>query len=415
MEGCETMKKPTWPGRLALAVLAVLCVAASTRAQEIPPRYKQWAIDPNYETLLNERFKANKQLGRLKDMVKQMMANPDMLPFDPDKLKDVKLEDGNLKNLVEEWVANDPNVQKSLRDWFKQNPADGKQPDMEKLQGELKTIVDDAVRKGIQRPELSPAPPGSGPLEPIAPKEDALAKIAERALKQTEKTKLGEWLRDSPAWKRAFEDLRGTIGDPNAPHWKLEGWQARLLDPEGAPWQLGEKTLAHLRNLPKPDLERFNWTLSAPGVGENHTPILGAPHLPTGPSLSTGVTWILFVLLCLLVGWRLLSWGKRKAPAAEARPDLGPWPVRPEVVATRADLVRAFDYLALWTLGLAVASWNHHAIARRWREKSPGCAETAQALALLYEQARYTAGADALTDAERALARRSLLQIAEAL
>jgi hypothetical protein len=124
---------------------------------------------------------------------------------------------------------------------------------------------------------------------------------------------------------------------------------------------------------------------------------------------------MLSFLVCLLLGWRLLRWGKRSAPTTDARPDLGPWPIRPEAVATRADLVRAFDYLALWTLGLAVASWNHHAVARRWREKSPGCAQTAQALALLYEQARYTAGADALSESERALARRSLLQIAEAL
>jgi hypothetical protein len=150
-------------------------------------------------------------------------------------------------------------------------------------------------------------------------------------------------------------------------------------------------------------------------VGEIPTPNLGAPGVPTGPSLSKSTTWMLFILLCLLVGWRLLRWGKRKAPADEARPDLGPWPVRPEAVATRADLVRAFDYLALWTLGLAVASWNHHAVVHRWCEKSPACAETAQALALLYEQARYTAGTKTLTDAEHALARRSLLQIAEAL
>jgi hypothetical protein len=408
------MMNPIWPGRLALAVLAFLCAALAACAQGEPHRYKQFDIDPKYQDLLKNRFEVNKQIGPLKDLVKQLMANPDKFPFDPDKLKDVKLEDDNLKKMVEEWVRNDPNVQKSLRDWLKQTPAGGKQPDMKKLQSELETIVDDAQKKGIQPPETS-APAGTRPLGPVVPKEDPLAKLAERALKQTEKSKLGEWLRDSPAWKRAFEDLRGTIGDPNAPRWKLEGWQANLLDPDGGAWQLGAKTLEHLRNVPKPDLERFNWDLSAPGVGDIPTPNLGAPGVPAGPSLSKSTTWILFILLCLLVGWRLLRWGKRKAPTAQARPDLGPWPIRPEAVATRADLVRAFDYLALWTLGLAVASWNHHAVVRCWCEKSPACAEAAQALALLYEQARYTAGADALTTTERAQACRSLLRIAEAL
>ncbi len=402
-----------WPGRLTLAVLAILSVALAAGAQEEPRRYKQWPIDPKYQDLLKKRFEADKKLGPLKDLVKQLLANPDKFPFDPDKLKGVKLEDGELKKMVEEWVRNDPNVQKSLRDWLEQNSAGGKQPDMKKLRSDLKTIVEDAQKEGMQPPETA-APSGPVPLEPIAPKEDPLAKIAEQALKQTEKTKLGEWLRDSPAWKRAFEDLRGSIGDPNAPRWQLEDWQAGLLDPEGDGWQLGARTLEHLRNVPRPDLERFGWELSTPDVDTSDipTPDLGAPGVP---SLSQGTTWILFILLCLLVGWRLLRWNKRKTPGAQARPDLGPWPIRPEAVATRADLVRAFDYLALWTLGLAVASWNHHAVARRWREQAPGCAATAQALALLYEQARYTAGADALTETERVLARRSLLQIAEVL
>jgi hypothetical protein len=88
--------------------------------------------------------------------------------------------------------------------------------------------------------------------------------------------------------------------------------------------------------------------------------------------------------------------------------------VRPEAVASRADLIRAFDYLALITLGLGVTSWNHHAVAQAWSTQSPAVAATAHALARLYEQARYTGGAEALTESERALACRSLLHIAEA-
>jgi hypothetical protein len=402
-----TMTVHLRPTRISLAVVALMCVALSAGAQETPPRYVPFDIDPNYQKLLEARFKANQQLGPLKDLVRQIMANPGKFPVDPAKFKDMNLDDEKTKKLVQDWVARDPDAQKTLRDWLDKNPADGKQPDMKKLQGELKTIVTDAAAKKTDS--------SKNPIVPAAPKDDPLAKLAERALKQTERSKLGEWLRDSPAWKQAFEDLRGSINDPKAPRWKLEAWQARLLDPDGDAWQLGAKSLENLRNLPKPDLERFNWNFAPPAVGEIPAPNFGAPSFSTNLSLGETATWILLILLCLLVGWRFLRWGKANKPTAEMRPNLGPWPVRPEAVVTRADLVRAFDYLALWTLGLAVASWNHHAVASRWREKSPTCAETAQSLALLYEQARYTAGTDILSESERDLARRSLLQIAEAL
>jgi hypothetical protein len=389
-----------------LAVVALLGVALSASAQDAPPRYVPFDIDPNYQKLLEARFKANQQLGPLKDLVRQIMANPDKFPVDPAKFKNMNLDDEKTKKLIQEWVANDPDARKSLRDWLDKNPADGKQPDMKKLQGELKTIVDDGAARKT-------APP-KNPIGPTGPNDDPLAKLAERALKQTERSKLGEWLRNSPAWKQVFEDLRGSINDAKSPHWKLEGWQARLLDPDGDTWRLGAKSLEHLRNLPTPELERLDWNRSAPDAGEMPDFNFGAPGGFASPALSNAVTWILLIFLCLLVGWQLLHRRKTKT-RAETRPNLGPWPVLPEAVATRADLVRAFDYLALWTLGLAVASWNHHAVSRRWSEKSPTCAETAHVLARLYEQARYSPGADILSESERDLARQSLLQIAEAL
>jgi hypothetical protein len=159
-------------------------------------------------------------------------------------------------------------------------------------------------------------------------------------------------------------------------------------------------------------MEPIDWSSSV--VSMIPAPNVGGPSYP---SLSFGntVTWVLVAALCLLLGWTVLRWRKRSTPVTAARPALGPWPVRPDAVATRADLIRAFDYLALWTLGLAVKSWNHHAVARSWQDRSSACAASAAALASLYEQARYTNGADALPDVERDAARRALKQIAEAL
>jgi hypothetical protein len=84
-------------------------------------------------------------------------------------------------------------------------------------------------------------------------------------------------------------------------------------------------------------------------------------------------------------------------------------------VATRAELVQAFDYLALLKLGPAARSWNHRAVARRWADRCAACTADAARLADLYERARYTTGADALPVADRDAARGALRSLVEAL
>ena len=76
-----------------------------------------------------------------------------------------------------------------------------------------------------------------------------------------------------------------------------------------------------------------------------------------------------------------------------------------------AELIAAFDYLALHTLGLEVRSWNHRAIVRKLA-RAHGHREAAQALGELYEAARYTAGAEALSGPEQEAARRDLCLLA---
>ena len=76
-------------------------------------------------------------------------------------------------------------------------------------------------------------------------------------MKRAEESKVGDWLRDSPAWKRAFQDLRASLENPNAARWKLGDWQSKLLAPDGKAWKLGAQTLERLKNLPRPDLEQW--------------------------------------------------------------------------------------------------------------------------------------------------------------
>jgi hypothetical protein len=133
-----------------------------------------------------------------------------------------------------------------------------------------------------------------------------------------------------------------------------------------------------------------------------------------GPGWQT-LVWALAGLGFAVILWRTLAWRPgRRAPDGDAALRLGPWPVRPGEVATRADLVRAFDYLALLRLGRVARAWNHLEIAARLGADA-GSAERREAagrLAYFYEQARYAPPDDSLPATDLVAARRHLCLLA---
>ncbi len=391
------------------------------RPDRLPPRgYVEFKIDPDYKKEFERRLKTEEELGPLKDLVKKILADPKLLQLDPAKLKAMNLEDKpELRKAVEDWVRQDVGLQRSLREWIKQNDLGNKNPDAKKLHDDFENILDRTAQKDAEGAP-SDRPEFKGGVRPAAPKEDPLAKLTERAMKGMEETQLREILQNSPAWQRAFEDMRGSIDRSKLDSDMLGDLPARMLAPDGDIWKLADGAFDRVREVPKLRLNRLGWGGSVPGLGTIPMPEFGAPAAPDlggapWSSLGTAASWLVLLLILLLVGWRLLGWTRRATAVTSKRPDIGPWPVRPEAVGTRAELILAFDHLAIWTLGLSVKSWHHHAIAGRWCDAAPACADTARALANLYEQARYTDGAEPLGDDDRAVARRSLAQIAEAL
>ena len=416
------LMKKTVPLHCLLTVIGSMGFALPIHAQPVrdgePERgerrpYVEFKIDPNFDAILKERLQTDKELAPLKQLIKKMLADPSK--FDPAQLKEFKLDDPKFKAAMQDWAKSDPQLQKALREWLKQNPP-GKQPAyVKKLHEELQKIANQTPPK--VDPLTQPDPKNGAPPQPIKPKEDLLAKATERAMEQA---KTNKWLRDSPALKQAFKDLKTLMDQPQAPDWASGEWISKLLSTDAKAWQAAEDLLGRLREMPRPNLDALNLDRALPVIGELPAPNIVVPEVPDGAdsapqSLRTVATWVLFALLCLVVGWKMLRWSKQSGAPTNAVTNIGDWPVRPEAVSTRTELVQAFDYLALLTLGLTVQSWNHHAVARRWRDEAPSCAATAQALAVLYEQARYTDGADALPDAERERARRSLLQLMEGL
>jgi len=400
-----------------IVIMGILLPAHAQGQMDQRRQYVPFPIDPNFEKMLRDRLQLEKDLGPLKDLVKQIAADPSNFPLDEKQLKDLKLNDPSFRKALKDWAASDPQLREALRDWIKQNPADKQPANVQKFQQDLKNFLDQNKPK-VDPPVWKKAPGPTLKVKPATPKTDLLAKTTERVMKRAENSKLGDWLRDSPAWKRGFADLRTSMNNPDLSRWKLGDWQGKLLLPDGKLWRFGEGTLEGIQKLPRPNLPRF--TPSLPAISNIPMPNITAPGMPalSGPSLPSFSAWaigILLLFLFLLTGWQMLRWGKQSAARVEEYAQVGPWPVRPEAVSTRAELVLAFDYLALLTLGVGVQSWNHHAVARRWREKSPACAQTGNALALLYEQARYTQGVEALTPSQRDKARACLLQLAEAL
>lgn len=394
-----------------LACMLGCIVASKALAQDDEPRrYVPIPFDPNFEAKFKDRLKFEKQLGPFKDLVRQIIADPNKFPVDPKQIKDLKFDDPQFKKALQDWAQNDPQLKQALKDWISNNPV-GKQPDdVKKMHDELKQLLDQPKAKIDVPKDLPKLPP------PAKLPDNAVPRAVENAMKKAENSNLGEWLRDSPAWRRAFTDLRASLNNPNQNRWGMRDIEKKLKWFEGQNWKLGENTLEKLREMPRPNWERFRWNRP---VGADRVPNFAGrlPEFsaPSLPSMTVGVSWFLFVAVLVLVAWLMMRWAKKQqseASRSDAVP-LGPWPVRPDAVTTRAELVAAFDYLARLTLGVPALCWNHRVIASQWSAKIPANASEAAVLAQHYEIARYTPGEAALTETERTQVRSALAQIAE--
>lgn len=152
---------------------------------------------------------------------------------------------------------------------------------------------------------------------------------------------------------------------------------------------------------------------------DTRTPAL--PNLSVSkPAPPTGdeSVWMPLLLVFSMLALMLLLIRRMKARAsvwsAGGTADewrLGSWPVAPNGVSTREDLVRAFEYLALLRLGVSAGACHHRALAARLGEQgghNPARRLAADMLAWLYEKARYAPAAETLSQDELLDARSAL-------
>jgi hypothetical protein len=162
-------------------------------------------------------------------------------------------------------------------------------------------------------------------------------------------------------------------------------------------------------------------------------PAVGRLEMPEMPSIGGGGSWsppaapggglrggapllaAAAAVVLILLAWKGRDLFRDPADAPQLRTWMpGDWPVRPEAVTTRQQLVAAFEYLACRLLGPSARQQNHRELAGRLGEESRTAEGRTAAVRLadLYEKARYAPEAEPLAPEDLAAARHDLSLLA---
>ena len=201
-------------------------------------------IDTNAAEIVKNRLKLEKDLGPLREIIQQMMTNPKAVNADLVKnLEGVKVDD-NIKDAFRDMLKNDPTLKSNLENWITNNQSKiGKtSADAKKSLAELKQMLRESDRPTSKVGSVDKKSDHPKQNQGVKPQE-TLAKATENFLKKAENTQLRDWLQNSPAWQRAFDDLRTSLENPRAAKWKPGDWPSKLLTPGDKTWKLGEKAL----------------------------------------------------------------------------------------------------------------------------------------------------------------------------
>lgn len=382
------------------------------------------------ERLLRERLgkaqdfhKGNEQLQKL---LEQIQKDPSKY-FSPEQLK--QLKDKLPPPGEQDPRSLDPELVRVLQEWAKKQKQlpqnQGQVPQLENLERLLEEQARNNSKKGSNDPPKvgatppTPAPPPIHPQpSPADQKKDVqlrkgIVKAAERFLDRS---------KNSDTLKRAEQDLlrpSSRWGEDWVPFAKArEGLRSELPD-------VGKSL--RLDRLVKEGDRLFRGTPNWPEIGDSRdtspfrggSPGGGLPAIsPPEVGEASGVSLLLWLVVGVALAallWKIMSASRRSRDEKEEAWKLGSWPVNPGAVATRDELVRAFDYLTLLCLGPPARFWNHREIGHRLgNDQAQQRQQAAEALTELYEQARYAPPDELLPPGEMETARRHLCFLAGA-
>jgi hypothetical protein len=232
---------------------------------------------------------------------------------------------------------------------------------------------------------------------------------------------VGELVQNSPAIQEAISDLTRSLmtNDGGNFRWDavgIAGHLGELTDYAEKSFDLFGQGLSGLKGLPTPSLPSFHFleaplsklpSVSLPGFGGGSGGGGGG-----GGAFGYVLVGVLLVVILGIVLWQVITQlSNRGGDEAAKGWNLGPWPVNPGAVASREELLKAFEYLSLLLLGPAARSWNHLDIAAGLGTEAERRV-AADRLAALYELVRYAPGEEPLSGEALAEARRNLCYLA---
>lgn len=353
----------------------------------------------------------------------------------------------------------DPKVDDGKLPPFKVDAPGKRPPDVPPMPPVGPRPVPPQPRPPIQKDDVAPPDPRVNPPAPRDPKKVGPWETPESPQEKARQAAAAMWeknvgpLDETPAVKKALFDLADgsfDLKDPDGNNlWETFGKEfgdgkglGDLFDGfDGDGFKFGD-------NFDFPKLNwnfNFNWGNSGPpkldpGAGAARESWWSrwrrSSSTPSSPS-SSGSSWfsgwkapkwnigvpaldgtwlpVVFLVAALVGGFFLWRYLARRLKVPDNRIDpyaLGPWPVDPFHLASRQDVVVAFEHLSVLVCGEVAKTWTHTTIAGALSELAMAEPQRAMLLARLYELARYTPADEPLTTAELAEARRIVCKLA---
>jgi hypothetical protein len=358
---------------------------------------------------------------------------------DPQSLQQRLNNDPELERWLRQIAKDHPDLGQAMNNRLTGNPEGNDPASGDRLREMFRKMQSDLAQRGTganpNLPNITGGPPGTPPSQPgtippppgtslppiggageiprlKAPTEDRLRNLTRGLDRFLPKTTT-----DNSTVKRLMSDLGKSDFSKTASDRFRRGPQVS--------WdKIGNRLKGSGRFLDR-NLGRINFG-GGPRISSRKLPQMpNAPSLPSvgspgGPSmggvqLGSTATALMVLVVMALAGfllWRYLirQAGNRKTSLADEA--LGPWPVDPKRIATRAELVRAFDYLALLQCGRDAKMWHHRHVANRLGGDDGKRTQTAGSLADVYEHARYAPLRDDLAGDRIDRARRDLCFLA---
>lgn len=389
--------------------------------------------DTDPEAMMAERFRAMQQLHQLQDQVQALLDDPkfanDIKKYDREQLRQLREKilkgedlgkDKNWQRFLEKAARTqklEPRQIEMLRRLAERSSANSSRPDAPSLLNEPNRASLPPVLSGPTPSEM-PSPPS---IEP-----------AEKSFGDRMQDEMEKWLSErldgmSDDMVRSLAEM--SSGDEGAPLAEL--LRNVKIQSEHSADDFAESAASLSRHLPKLgeflNDHRGTWSEmrslfrdtsmpALPTIGNRSASSLPSTASAEGEGWSTAMLTLLTLTVFLLLAWKMGGWARaRTAGGASEEWRLGPWPVAPEAVTTRQELVRAFEYVALLCLGRRASTCNHRELAGRLAEQdaaNPTRRQAVELLAWLYEQARYAPTDETLSPGELADARHALRYLA---